>query len=97
MTSTSIELTWDPPTTFNGPNEGYEVTYRRIETDETKSFRVTDTSFNITNLEKYEEYSVDIVAYSDKGAGEKITITVLTAEDCKRIFLCCCLVLSISF
>ncbi len=84
VTSTSVELTWDPPTTFNGPNEGYNVTYRRIENNETASIRVMDTSVIITNLEIYEEYSVEIVAYSDKGAGEEITITVLTAEDCKR-------------
>ncbi len=91
LTSTSVELTWDPPTTFNGPNEGYQVTYRRIETNEMESIRVMATSVNITNLEIYEEYSVVIVAYSDKGAGEEISITVLTAEDCKRnIFMLLC-------
>ena len=83
LTSTSVEISWEPPSTFNGPNEGYNVTYNRIETNERKTVNVLSTSLNITALEIYEEYSVEVVALSDKGAGEATEILVLTDEDCK--------------
>lgn len=85
LTSTSIQVRWDPPGTFNGPNEGYEVTYRRIETSEDATIEnITNTFVNVMNLEIYENYFVEVVALSDKGAGESASILVLTDEDCKN-------------
>ena len=84
LTSTSIELTWNPPMTFNGPNEGYRVTYRLISASiAANTIVVDDTSTNITNLEIYTEYSVEVVALSDKGPSEVVSIIVITDEDCK--------------
>ncbi len=70
---------------FNGPNEGYNVTYRRLETNENSTVSVTNTAVNISGLEIYEEYNIEVVALSDKGAGDNVAILVLTDEDCKII------------
>ena len=72
---------------FNGPNEGYNVTYRRLETNETITVSVTNTTVNISGLEIYEEYNIEVVALSDKGAGDNVAILVLTDEDCKIIII----------
>ncbi|XP_019860969.1 PREDICTED: receptor-type tyrosine-protein phosphatase F-like [Amphimedon queenslandica] len=84
ISSTSIEVSWNPPTDFNGPNEGYVITYIRLESD-TESMstnRLTGTSFVIENLEKYEQYSVTVVAFTDKGPGASSDVlSVLTDED----------------
>ena len=85
LTSTSIRVFWDPPETFNGPNEGYMVTYRRTETNVSNTTERMDTSVNITGLEIYEVYVVEVVALSDKGPGESVTIMVLTDEDGKYV------------
>ena len=86
LSSTSIEVSWDPPTSFNGPNEGYEVMYIRIETNVSNTIpNISETSVNISGLEKYELYSVQVVALSDKGPGDEIEITILTDEDGKLV------------
>lgn len=86
MSSTSIEVSWDAPTTFNGPNEGYEVTYIRNETgDNNTILNISETSVNISGLEIYEYYLVQVVALSDKGPGNEIEIMILTDEDGKFV------------
>ena len=68
--------------TFNGPNEGYQVTVTRTETNSViKTISTQDTSINITELEIYEFYNVSVVALSDKGPGDSADITILTDED----------------
>ena len=85
--STTIRVSWDPPTDFNGPNEGYEVSYVRLETNvQNTTGRLTTTSVDINNLEIYEEYNLTVVAFTDKGAGTSSEILlVLTDEDCKFV------------
>ena len=85
ISSSSIELSWDPPNNFRGPNEGYQVMYTRVETGYTQTMSdITSTSVNITDLQIYEEYTITVVALSDKGIGEtSVPLTVITDEDCK--------------
>ena len=85
ISSSSIELSWDPPNSFRGPNEGYQVMYTRVETGYTQTMSdITSTSVNITDLQIYEEYTITVVALSDKGIGEtSVPLTVITDEDCK--------------
>jgi hypothetical protein len=82
ISSTSVEVSWDEPTTFNGPNEGYEVRYTRVETSITMTIDdIMSTSVNISDLEIYEVYTITVLALSDKGVGESSQITILTDED----------------
>ena len=82
ITSTSISLSWSAPSTFNGPNEGYQVTVTRIEnSSDIETIPTQDTFINITDLEIYEEYLISVVALSDKGPGDSVDITILTDED----------------
>jgi receptor-type tyrosine-protein phosphatase Q len=86
ISSTSVEVSWDEPTTFNGPNEGYEVRYTREETNITMTIHdIMSTSVNISDLEIYEVYTITVLALSDKGVGESSQITILTDEDCKLL------------
>ena len=86
ITSTSVEVSWLQPSSFNGPNEGYVVMYTRLETDMTNSTaRIYDTSVNITDLEIYEEYYIVVLAFTDKGSGTPSeTLRIRTDEDCKN-------------
>ena len=90
ISSTSIKVSWSPPTDFNGPNEGYVLTYIRLENKmESSTDRLTNTSFVIDDLEIYEQYNVTVVAFTDKGSGTSSEVlSVLTAEDCE-LFYCC--------
>ena len=85
--STTIRVSWTPPTDFNGPNEGYEVSYVRLETNvQNTTGRLTTTSVDIDNLEIYEEYNLTVAAFTDKGAGTSSEIlSILTDEDCKFV------------
>ena len=85
ISSTSIEVSWSPPTDFNGPNEGYAITYIRLENNtESSTNRLTNTSFVIEDLEIYEQYNVTVVAFTDKGPGTPSDVlSVLTDEDCE--------------
>ena len=88
ISSTSIEVSWSPPTDFNGPNEGYELTYIRLENNmESSTDRLNSTSFFIDDLEIYEQYNVTVVAFTDKGPGTSSEVlSVLTDEDCKLLY-----------
>ena len=92
ITSTSVEVSWLQPSSFNGPNEGYVVMYTRLETDVTNSTaRIYDTSVNITDLEIYEEYYIVVLAFTDKGSGTPSeTLRIRTDEDCKYYNLLLC-------
>lgn len=90
ISSTSVSVTWDPPNNFHGPNEGYQVTYTRLETGTLSTTdRVTDgTSVTITELERYEDYNVTVIAYSNQGSGPPSEgLAIRTAEDCKSVYM----------
>ena len=61
------------------------LTYRRTETNVSNTTELMDTSVNITGLEIYEVYIIEVVALSDKGPGVSVMISVLTDEDGKYV------------
>ena len=42
-----------------------------------------NTSIIVMDLETYEWYSISVVALTDKGPGDSVSITVLTDKDSK--------------
>ncbi|XP_077985299.1 cell adhesion molecule DSCAM-like [Glandiceps talaboti] len=86
--STSIMIVWSPPPlpSLNGILQGYKVIYKTVRADgdesgtfvqETKSLRVT-----IHGLEKFTNYSVEVLAYTRVGDGVRSEpIHVRTEQD----------------
>ena len=97
LSSTSIFVSWEEPSTFNGIPGDYIISYTRDETGVTVNDTSSVTNVNLTMLEKYEQYRIVVFATSDKGAGDPSeTLTALTDEDgepaicvCSCLFTCC--------
>ena len=62
--STSIEVTWDPPArnVQNGYIVQYRVTVTETETNTVSKSNVTDTSLTVTSLHPYYVYTFSVAA-----------------------------------
>ena len=99
LSSTSILVSWEEPSTFNGIPDDYIISYTRVEDDTTVNATSPVTNVNITMLEKYELYVVVVYATSDKGPGEPSEpLMVFTDEDGKLhvVFVPALVLLSLS-
>ena len=91
LSSTSILVSWEEPSTFNGVPDDYMIFYTREETNVTENVTSPVTNVTISMLEKYEEYRVVIFAASDKGLGNSsIPLMVLTDEDGELVLILTC-------
>ena len=74
LSSTSIQVTWDPPSDINGVFQRYVIMVTRLE-PRNSSNQTLDTSnvnvtmFNITGLEEYERYTIVVYGETDAGVG----------------------------
>ena len=91
--STSIGLSWDPipQEQVAGVLTNFYITYRQLDTADntthTLAVPITNLSFELTNLRKYTNYSLEV-----KGATKFIgiptkPIIITTDEDSKKLFL----------
>jgi receptor-type tyrosine-protein phosphatase Q len=80
--STSIEVTWDPPTRHlqNGYVVEYRVTERETDTGTVSRWTVTDTSLTVTSLHPYYEYTYSIAAVT-VGIGPYSTAISITTDE----------------
>ena len=74
LSSTSIELTWDPPAAINGLFQRYIIMYTRQEQQFSMNvtLNTTDsnvTGINVTGLDEYERYTVVVYGETDAGVG----------------------------
>ena len=85
LTSTAIQVTWLSPDDPNGIVDNYTLMLT-FEADGT-SENITDisiTTYNVTGLLAYQQYTVVVYALTDKGPGSgSAPLNVLTDEDCK--------------
>ena len=85
LTSTAIQVTWMPPADPNGIVESY-ILMLTFEANGTSN-NVTNilvTTYNVTGLMPYQEYTVVVYAMTDKGPGSgSVPLNVLTDEDSK--------------
>lgn len=92
MRSTAILVSWrpPPPETHNGALVGYSVRYRPLGSEdpdpkEVNNIPPTTTQILLEALEKWTEYRVTAVAYTEVGPGpESSPVVVRTDEDGKH-------------
>ncbi len=82
--STSIEVTWVMPESPNGIIRGYVVTYNLTGVGGINESTVGPvTSIELTNLQKYTEYTVVVQAVTVERGNASVPMTARTDEDRK--------------
>ena len=80
--STSIELSWTPPTENYGIITGYFLTYSTGSGQlSSENIPASVTSYNVTGLEENILYQLTVSAETSAGRGEGSTVSVLTLPD----------------
>eukprot|EP00062_Callorhinchus_milii_P015720 gi/632966247/ref/XP_007899311.1/ PREDICTED: receptor-type tyrosine-protein phosphatase S isoform X6 [Callorhinchus milii] len=87
--STNIVVSWEPPPpeSQNGALSKYSIRYQMVEGEERLPSEVKDippdtTQMLLENLEKWTEYRVTVVAYTEIGPGpESEPVSIRTEED----------------
>ncbi|XP_071806322.1 cell adhesion molecule DSCAM-like isoform X2 [Asterias amurensis] len=86
---TSLMVMWDSPATedsLNGILQGYRIYYEPVRQDEDESdaqvYETLELTAHIYNLQKFTNYSVEVVAYTRMGEGVRSPIIfVRTQQD----------------
>ncbi|XP_073994587.1 Down syndrome cell adhesion molecule 4 isoform X2 [Rhodnius prolixus] len=89
LSSVSLEIFWDPPPTEgrNGNIQGFKISYFPdeewfIEKPEIESKKSTTTRTTLTDLMKFTNYSISVLAYTQAGDGvTSQPVYCRTAED----------------
>ncbi|XP_061680652.1 protein tyrosine phosphatase receptor type Fa isoform X8 [Syngnathoides biaculeatus] len=91
LSSTSVQVSWEPPAAAPGPRDaavtGYSLAYRALAEEDAQRHQVTGVgpdvrSFVLEGLEKWTEYSVWVRALTDVGPGpESPPAVARTRED----------------
>ena len=81
VTSTSVNVSWDPPQNLNGQLQGYEISYTPNGERPTVVDVQNTTTWKLTDLKPYTSYSISVRAKTGAGFGEKsIPVTISTLE-----------------
>ncbi|RUS77575.1 hypothetical protein EGW08_014679, partial [Elysia chlorotica] len=88
LSSDSVKVAWSPPPLFtlHGILQGYKILYKPVRLDEDESDANFQTSLHLESvlfgLEKFTNYSVQVLAYTRKGEGVRSQpVYVTTRED----------------
>lgn len=89
LSSTSIKVSWvaPPKDSHHGEIVSYSLAYQAVAGEDTERHLVsgiapTETSYTLTDLEKWTEYMVWVGAHTDVGAGpESPEVRWRTLED----------------
>ena len=83
INSTSIQLSWDRPSTPNGVITYYSLVYttKVAGGPSTGPVSIMDTMFTVNNLNEYTEYVFSVAAATGAGLGPPTKSTNRTAED----------------
>jgi len=92
ISSTSINVTWQPPIKPNGIVRSYRIRYTTGKTcfRRSNNIRVNATNISSTivnNLEKFTEYDIEVFATTISEGDRSITVSVTTDEDSKHCIL----------
>ncbi|PVD26143.1 hypothetical protein C0Q70_13812 [Pomacea canaliculata] len=92
LSSRSIRVAWSPPPlyTLHGILQGYKVLYKpvRLDEDESDANFVTSSRLEVIlySLERYTNYSIQVLAYTRKGEGVRSDpIYVTTQQDVPEV------------
>ena len=62
-TNTSIRIQWTAPATIGGRSDlVYQISYRRIGTEQVIMMNTTQTSYQLTGLQPLSEYTITVVS-----------------------------------
>ena len=94
ISSTSVRVSWGevPAIYQNGVITQYEVEYNQTTFSEVSMYNTTTVNsttlmVDLTGLEEYVVYSIQVRAYTSVGAGPySVLVTVTTNEDCKNYY-----------
>ncbi|XP_030198279.1 netrin receptor DCC isoform X2 [Gadus morhua] len=82
LSSTSIQVSWAPPTQPNGPILAYRLLWAELPSGKEQSVEVSGRSFKMEGLNKYSEYAVRVLALNRHGAGVSAeTLRIATLSD----------------
>ena len=68
---TSLDVSWQPPLKIdhNGPITGYVINYTRVDSNDVMIVNVTGSTYTISGLVTFAEYSVTLAAVNINGTG----------------------------
>ncbi|XP_068083914.1 neogenin [Anabrus simplex] len=78
---TSLLVQWQPPELSNGPVQVYKMFYMEEGSIEEHHIDTSDLQYELTDLNKFTEYSIWVVAFNQNGPGastEEITARTLS-------------------
>ncbi|KAK2583617.1 hypothetical protein KPH14_009555 [Odynerus spinipes] len=89
LTSTSLQVSWQPPpnTHSNGIIQGYKLNYEPILADawrgldEMEVRKTSALTIVLTDLRKYTNYTIQVLAYTRVGDGVPTTVTYCQTEE----------------
>ena len=92
VSSTSVELSWTPPTDSNGNVTSYHIEYQdesKINFHGNKEINTTApvsvTNYTVTGLEENTLYHFTVSAETSAGRGEGSTVSVRTSIDSESL------------
>ena len=85
LTNTSIRIQWTAPATTGGRSDlVYQISYRKIGTEDANMRTTTQTSYQLTGLEPLSEYKITVVSANGITKGlpdvEAVTLKSRTAK-----------------
>ena len=88
INSTSIQLSWDRPSTPNGIITHYSLMYNVVDGPLFDPVLLDDTMFTVNNLNEHTEYEFSVAAATGAGLGPPAVTSSRTAEDGMYIHVC---------
>ncbi|XP_054254285.1 netrin receptor DCC-like, partial [Indicator indicator] len=82
-TSTSLQISWEPPAAGQGPVQGYRIFWKETssEEEEEEVVEVAGTSYTLEGLKKFTTYTLRLLAFNHHGPGissQDLTTTTLS-------------------
>jgi len=88
LSSTVISLSWQAPLgTMHEALVEYSIRVK-LNNVTMETFNTSDTSYNVTRLEKFTNYTFVISVVNENGEGPSRSISEKTSADCKYCFRC---------
>ena len=90
--STSVNVTWSPPSMPNGIITRYQVTYTRNDVMNAANTSGPATMIQLSGLEKFTNYTIAVRGFTDALGEESDPVSVRTNEDGKLYLFSDCMI-----
>ena len=86
VTPSSFNVTWSPPSDINSPGVSYTLRLTSLSSPSRNVTGITEEMFTLEELMPFTNYTVVVVAVSERGPGlDSDSVSVTTDEDGKYI------------